>query len=106
MEEEDSFSFLSSCVLDISSFALCSRPPPKMAPATQPMTGYYEETYSALVEAGNEPARDRPGAGEIKVRWCYTGSSVNSSKMRKSRNVRKFQTMISSSIRKLHYGPL
>ena len=56
---------------------------------------------------GNEPAGDRPGAGEIKVRSCYTGSkSVKSSKMRKSRDLHKFQTMISSSIRKLHYGPL
>ena len=105
MGEEDSSSFLSSCVLDISSFALRPRPK-KMVPATQSMIGYYEGTYSARVKAGNEPAGDRPGAGEIKVRWCYTGSSVNSSKMRKSRHLRKFQTMISSSIRKLHYGPL
>ena len=29
-----------------------------------------------------------------------------SSKMRKSRYLRKFQTMINSSMRKLHYGPL
>ena len=32
------------------------------------------------VKAGNEPAGDRPGAGEIKVRSCYTVSSVKSSK--------------------------
>ena len=58
------------------------------------------------MRVGNEPAGDRPGAGEIKVRSCYTGSSVKSSKMCKSRDLHKFQTMISSSIRKLHYGPL
>ena len=58
------------------------------------------------MHVGNEPAGDRPGAGEIKVRSCYTGSSVTSSKMRKSRDLHKFQTMMSSSIRKLHYGPL
>ena len=46
------------------------------------------------MRVGNEPAGDRPGAGEIKVRSCYTGSSVKSSKMRKSRQLRKFQTMI------------
>ena len=46
MEEEDSPSFLSSCVLDISSFAL--RPAQKtMAHATQSMIGYYEGPYSA-----------------------------------------------------------
>ena len=33
-------------------------------------------------------------------------SSITSSKIRKSRHLRKFQTMISSSMRKLHYGPL
>ena len=31
---------------------------------------------------------------------------LTSSKMRKSRHLRKFQTMINSSMRKLHYGPL
>ena len=44
MGEEDSF--LSSCVLDISSFTLRPRPK-KMAPATQSMIGYDEGTYSA-----------------------------------------------------------
>ena len=111
MGGEDSSSFLSWCVLDISSLALRPRPKKKMAPATQSMIGYDEGTYSdcnvyARVKARNEAARDRPVAGEIKVRSCYTGSSVKSSKMRKSRHLRKFQTMISSSIRKLHYGPL
>ena len=46
-------------------------------------------------------------AGETRkgeVRSCYNGSS--GSKMRKSRHLCKFQTMISSSMRKLHYGPL
>ena len=48
MGEEDSSSFLSSSVLEISSFALRPRrPPPKMAPATQSMIGYDEGTYSA-----------------------------------------------------------
>ena len=51
----------------------------------------------ARVEARNEPAGDGPGAG---VRSCYTGSSIMSSKMFKRRHLRKFQTMISSSIRK------
>ena len=109
MGEEDSSSILSSCVLDISSFAL---------PLRHPQNGAYYAVYDwlrrgdpicnvyARVKAGNEPAGDRPGAGEIKVRSCYTGSFVKTSKMRKSRHLRKFQTMISSSIRKLHYGPL
>ena len=49
MGGEDSSSFLSSCVLDISSFALRPRPPTqkKKAPATQSMIGYDEGTYSA-----------------------------------------------------------
>ena len=105
MGEEDSSSFISSCVFGTSSFALRPCPPPPK------MIGYDEGTYSATyvyarVKAGNEPAGDRPGAGEIQVRSCDTGSSVKSSKIRKSRHLRKFQTMISSSIRKLHYGPL
>ena len=51
----------------------------------------------ARVKARNEPAGDGPWAG---VRSCYTGSSIMSSKMYKRRHLRKFQTMISSSIRK------
>ena len=109
MGEEDSCSFLSSCVPEISSFAL--RPRPKNNGACYAvydwlLWGDLLCNVCARVKAGNEPAGDRLGAGEIKVRSCYTGSSVKSSKMRKSRHLRKFQTMISSSIRKLHYGPL
>ena len=40
MGEEDSSSFISSCVFDTSSFALRPCPPPKMI-------GYDEGTYSA-----------------------------------------------------------
>ena len=50
----------------------------------------------ARVKARNEPVGDAPGAGEIKVPSRYTASSVMSSKMRKSRHIRKFQTRISS----------
>ena len=81
-------------VLDISSFA---PPPPrprqKNAPATQSMIGTYSRTL-----AQNEPVEDGQRAGEINVQSCYTGSSVMSSKMLKSRHLRKFQTMISSSM--------
>ena len=84
-------------VLDISSFA---PPPPrphqKNAPATQSMIGTYSRTL-----AQNEPVEDGQRAGEINVQSCYTGSSVMSSKMLKSRHLRKFQTMISSSMCKL-----
>ena len=38
--------------------------------------------------------RRQTRSGGDKGRWCYTGSSVKSSKMRKSRHLRKFQTMI------------
>ena len=97
MGEEDSSSFLSSCVLDISSFAL--RPRTKNNGACYAVYEWLllEDLLCnvyARVKAGNEPAGDRPGAGEIKVRSCYTGSSVKSSKMRKSRHLRKFQAMI------------
>ena len=78
-----------------------------MASATQSMIGYGEGTYSLefmrVSKQRNEPAGDGPGAG---VRSCYTGSSIMSSKMYKRRHLRKFQTMISSSMRKLHYGHL
>ena len=47
----------------------------------------------ARAKARKEPGGDGPEAGEIKVRSCYTGSSIMSSKMRKSRHLRKFQTM-------------
>ena len=47
----------------------------------------------ARVKARKEPGGDGPAAREIKVRSCYTGSSIKSSKMRKSRHLRKFQTM-------------
>ena len=93
-----------------STFLLLSpRPPPpkKMASATQSMIGYGEGTYSLefmrVSKQRNEPAGDGPGAG---VRLCYTGSSIMSSKMYKRRHLREFQTMISSSMRKLHYGHL
>ena len=58
----------------------------------------------ARVKARKEPGGEGPGAREIKVRSCYNGSS--GSRMRKSRHLCKFQTMISSSMRKLHHGPL
>ena len=58
----------------------------------------------ARVKVRKEPSGEGSGAREIKVRSCYTGSS--GSKMRKSRHLCKFQTMISSSMRKVHYGPL
>ena len=71
-----------------------------MAPATQSMTGYDEgptlQRFCASKSA-EKLAGDGPGDGEIKVRSCYTGSSVMSSKMCKRRHLRKFQTMISSS---------
>ena len=44
----------------------------------------------ARVKARKEPGGDRPGAGEVKVRSCYTRSSIMSSKMRKSTHLRKF----------------
>ena len=77
----------------ILSFSLLPPPPAKLAPATQAMIG-----------PTLEPGGEGPGPREIKVRSFYNGSS--GSKMRKSRHLCKFQTMISSSMRKLHYGPL
>ena len=79
-----------------SSPFLSSTPPPsprKLAPATQAMIG-----------PTLEPGGERPGAREIKVRLCNDGFS--GWKMRKSRHLCKFQTMVSSSLRKLHYDPL
>ena len=87
-------------VFDISSFAPPTpfpAPAKKMVPATQSMIGTYSGTL-----AQNEPVENEPGAGEINVQSCYTGSSVMSSKMLKSRHLRKFQTMISWSMCKLH----
>ena len=82
---------------DSSPFLFSPPPPPlasaKLAPATQ-----------AMIDPTLEPGGEGLGAQEIKVRWCSNGSP--GSKMRKSRHLCKFQTMISSSMRKLHYGPL
>ena len=91
MREEDSSSFLSSCVLDISSFAL--RPRPKHNGACYAVYDWLLRE-ELLCNVYARVKANRTGAGEIKVRWCYTGSSVKSSKMRKSRHLRKFQAMI------------
>ena len=94
-----------------STFLLLSPPPPPPPKKNGVCYSVYDwlrwgdllfRVY-ARVKARNEPAGDGPGAG---VRSCYTGSSVMSSKMYKRRHLRKFQTMISSSMRKLHYGHL
>ena len=81
-----------------------------MAPVTQSMIGYDERTYSETFMRVSKHRMNLPGTdqgrGEINVQSCCTGSSVMSSKMLKSRHLRKFQTMISSSMRKIHYGPL
>ena len=44
----------------------------------------------AWVKARKETGGDGPGAGEMKLCPCYTDSSIMSSKMRKSRHLRKF----------------
>ena len=100
--EEDSSSFLPSYVLDISSFV---PPPPQNCYSVYDWLRWGDLLFRvyARVKARNEPAGDGPGAG---VRSCYTGSSIMRSKMYKRRHLRKFQTMISSSIRKLNYGHL
>ena len=50
---------------------------------------------------------DWPYSGTWRGRTRGAGDEGSSgSKMRKSRHLCKFQTMISSSMRKLHYGPL
>ena len=79
------------------------RPPPLFSPPPPPPTKLAPATQ-AMIGPTLEPGGEGPRAREIKVRSCYNGSS--GSKMRKSRHLCKFQTMISSSLRKLHYGPL
>ena len=67
----------------------------------------YSGTFMRRSKRGKSLAvTDHAGAGEMKVCPSYTDSSTMSSKMRKSRHLRKFHTMINSSMRKLHYGPL
>ena len=89
-------------VFDISSFAT---PSPCQKKKWRPLRSLWLGAYSRTL-AQNEPVENGPGAGEINVQSCYTGSSVMSSKILKSRHLRKFQTMLSSSMRKLHYSPL
>ena len=43
------------------------------------------------VKARKETGGDGPGAGKMKVCLCYTDSSIMSSKMHKSRHLRKFK---------------
>ena len=59
----------------------------------------------ACVKAQKGPGGNGPGEGEIKIRSCYTGSSIMSSKMRKRRHLRKCQTMISSLMPKTTLWP-
>ena len=92
--EEDSSSCLPSYVLDISSFV---PPPPQNCYSVYDWLRWGDLLFRvyARVKARNEPAGDGPWAG---VRSCYTGSSIMCSKMYKRRHLRKFQTMISSSL--------
>ena len=48
----------------------------------------------AWVKARKETGGDGPGAGDIKVCPYYTDSSIMSSKMCKSRHLRKFNSMM------------
>ena len=55
--------------------------------------------YSGTFMRGSKQGKrlagtDHAGAGEIKVCPCYTDSSIMSSKMRKSRHLRKFNGMM------------
>ena len=54
----------------------------------------YSGTFNAWVKARKETGGDGPRVGEIKVCPCYTDSSIMSSKMRKSRHLRKFNGMM------------
>ena len=93
-----------TCVFDIPSFA--PPPPPRLClKKGRLLRSLWLGTYTRTL-AQKEPVENGPGAGKINVQSCYTGSSVMSTKMLKSRQLRKFHTMISSSMRKLHYSPL
>ena len=98
--EEASSPFLSSCVLDISSFA----PPPPSPPQTKQNNNNNKDwrllrrmigpTLERWVKARKETGGDGPGAGGTKVCSCYTDSSIMRLKMRKSRHLLKFNGMM------------
>ena len=67
--------------------------------------GTYSGTLMRMSKHGKNLAVDGPGAEKIKVCSCYTNSSIMSSKMRKSRHLRKISNH-AKFMRKLHYSPL
>ena len=87
--------FLSSCVLDICSFA----PTKKLW-----LLRWGGTTLEPLF--ARQSTEKPSGRGGDKRFVHVTLVLLMSSKMRKSRHLRKFQTMINSLMRKLHYSPL
>ena len=99
-------SFSLSCVFDISSFASKKK---TLVPATQAMIGNDKGPTLERVCACQSTVRTWRGQtrggghkGSFVLHWFF----YNEFEDAQSRHLRKFQTMINSSTRKLHYGPL